>query len=88
MKLGRSIILFVVALFVLFSLTYGSDVVHPDMNFCPRVLKGLCGPCLDSCSFKTCEEEFNSRYKGAQPRSCRCDTTGNTHMCSCWIRCG
>lgn len=67
---------------------YVVDVVHPDMNFCPRVLKGLCGPCLDSCSFKTCEEEFNSRYKGAQPRSCRCDTTGNTHMCSCWIRCG
>ncbi|CAK8540841.1 unnamed protein product [Lathyrus sativus] len=87
MKLG-SILILLVALFTLFNLTFGSDVgeEEPNIMFCPRLLKGLSGDCLHAQ--RDCNDEFNARYKGAQARRCRCDTTGNTHTCSCCIVCG
>ncbi|CAL5191286.1 unnamed protein product [Lathyrus oleraceus] len=85
MKPGR-IILLLVALFALFSLTYGSGQEEPNIKFCPRLLKGLSGDCLHAQ--RDCNDEFNARYKGAQARRCRCDTTANTHTCSCCIVCG
>jgi hypothetical protein len=61
--------------------------VGQNIKFCPRELKGLRGDCLHSLS--DCETEFNSRFKGAQARRCRCDTTSSyTHSCSCCIVCG
>nr|XP_004491973.1 uncharacterized protein LOC101510874 [Cicer arietinum] len=86
MKLG-SILLIVGAIFALFALTNGSDVAYPDIKFCPRVLQGLSGDCLNAQ--KDCYAEFNGRYKDAQARHCRCDTTSNnSHQCSCCIVCG
>ncbi|XP_058739338.1 uncharacterized protein LOC131611286 [Vicia villosa] len=84
MKL-ESILLLLVALTAFFSFTYGSGV-EPNIAYCPRLLKGLSGDCFHAQ--RDCNDEFNARYKGAQARRCRCDSTGNTHTCSCCIVCG
>ncbi|XP_058739337.1 uncharacterized protein LOC131611284 [Vicia villosa] len=82
MKLG-SILLLVVALIPLFDLSYGQE---SNIKYCPKVLTGLSGDCLHAQ--RDCNAEFNARFKGAEARRCRCDTTVNTHTCSCCIVCG
>ncbi|CAI8592013.1 unnamed protein product [Vicia faba] len=84
MKLGK-ILLLVVALFALFNLIYGSGQ-EPNIKYCPKVLSGLSGDCLHAQ--RDCNAEFNARFPGAQSRRCRCDTTVNTHTCTCCIVCG
>ncbi|XP_058739336.1 uncharacterized protein LOC131611283 [Vicia villosa] len=84
MKL-RNIFLLVVALFALFNLNYISGQ-ESNIKYCPKVLTGLSGDCLHAQ--RDCNAEFNARFKGAQARRCRCDTTVNTHTCSCCIICG
>ncbi|XP_050913741.1 uncharacterized protein LOC127128438 isoform X2 [Lathyrus oleraceus] len=84
MKLG-SILLLVAALIALLNLSYGSGI-EPNIKYCPKVFTGLSGDCLHAQ--RDCNAEFNARFKGAQARRCRCDTTVNTHTCSCCIVCG
>ncbi|KAI5431849.1 hypothetical protein KIW84_035844, partial [Lathyrus oleraceus] len=84
MKLG-SILLLVAALIALFNHSHGSGI-EPNIKYCPKVLTGLSGDCLHAQ--RDCNAEFNARFKGAQARRCRCDTTVNTHTCSCCIVCG
>ncbi|CAL5198004.1 unnamed protein product [Lathyrus oleraceus] len=84
MKSG-SILLVVLALFVLLTSTFGSRIPIADITFCPRHLD-LSGKCSNS---RNCGEDLNAALgASAMVHGCSCqDLSSNQHRCTCLAVC-
>ncbi|BAT83175.1 hypothetical protein VIGAN_04028900 [Vigna angularis var. angularis] len=79
----QSSVLVVMALFVLFSQTYG------EWKFCPKSMV-FDGQCPLGSSGRSCFDEFLARLgASATPMKCTCDNLpSNKRNCTCQVVCG